>query len=87
MLEDLEDSEYDTFWSSYRSFFLEKGYGLYTPQSTPFHASYAPAREPAVSESPIYAYFSRRASVNLESIVSSVRVPTYQTFPKIYLFF
>jgi hypothetical protein len=53
MTEGLEDSEYGPFWSSYRSFFLEIGYRLYIPESTPFHASHGPDREPVLPESPI----------------------------------
>ena len=70
--EDLEDYEHDSFWSSYRFFFIERGYELYTPQSTPFYASYAPPHDPFSQESPVYAYFSRRVSANPESIVSNV---------------
>jgi len=84
--EGLEDYEHGSFWSSYRSFFLDNGYELYTPQSTPFYASYTPYHEPVSQESPIYASFSRRVSANPESIVSSVRVHVYQTFQTITSF-
>jgi hypothetical protein len=70
--QDLEVWDRDSFWSSYSTFFKERGYTLFNYQTASRGAIYVPVDEPIVSESPIYAVFSRHMHYDLRTYVPRV---------------